>query len=357
LYRTSAATLKTDNSLIVTSNLSVNTGVANSAAKLEIASAGGPAVKIISTAQNSDAPLFISSINGVSCNGALIDTQSPSDANYAIKLTNGVTTLFSVSPVSGNIVAKGSITWEGDTNLYRGAAATLKTDNNLIVSTRMAVGGVALDTTIDLNVAKNITDPIAAQTGVGVTKQTVLTANNAQTSVAVSALQSTSANAFNYTGALRGTYSQFQHSGTGAASLVSGAEALLYNAGAGTITDGSAVTATIQNLSAAGVISSAYGLKVQLGFNNGTLTNTYGVYVGDVTSGTQTNQAYGVYVSDASARNFFAGPVSFGGTTGFNGTAPAAKPTVTGSRGGNVALASLLTALAGTGLITDSTTA
>lgn len=41
---------------------------------------------------------------------------------------------------------------------------------------------------------------------------------------------------------------------------------------------------------------------------------------------------------------------------GFNGTTPVAKPTVTGSRGANAALASLLTAIAGTGLITDSTT-
>lgn len=44
-------------------------------------------------------------------------------------------------------------------------------------------------------------------------------------------------------------------------------------------------------------------------------------------------------------------------TVGFCGTTPVSKPTVTGSRGGNAALASLLTALASTGLITDSTTA
>lgn len=42
---------------------------------------------------------------------------------------------------------------------------------------------------------------------------------------------------------------------------------------------------------------------------------------------------------------------------GFNNATPIAKPTVTGSRGGNAALASLLTALASYGLITDSTTA
>jgi len=41
---------------------------------------------------------------------------------------------------------------------------------------------------------------------------------------------------------------------------------------------------------------------------------------------------------------------------GFNGTNMITKPTVTGSKGGNAALASLITALANYGLITDSTT-
>lgn len=44
------------------------------------------------------------------------------------------------------------------------------------------------------------------------------------------------------------------------------------------------------------------------------------------------------------------------GALGFFETAPVIKPTVTGSKGGNAALGSLLTALAGLGLITDSTT-
>ncbi len=51
------------------------------------------------------------------------------------------------------------------------------------------------------------------------------------------------------------------------------------------------------------------------------------------------------------------GNVTMAGTPGFSGAAPVAKPTITGSRGGNAALASLLTALAATGLLTDSTTA
>lgn len=42
---------------------------------------------------------------------------------------------------------------------------------------------------------------------------------------------------------------------------------------------------------------------------------------------------------------------------GFNGAAPSAKAAISGSRGGNAALAALLTELAAKGLITDSTTA
>lgn len=44
------------------------------------------------------------------------------------------------------------------------------------------------------------------------------------------------------------------------------------------------------------------------------------------------------------------------GKSGFNNTAPIAKPTITGSRAANAALASLLTSLASYGLVTDSTT-
>lgn len=44
-------------------------------------------------------------------------------------------------------------------------------------------------------------------------------------------------------------------------------------------------------------------------------------------------------------------------TLGFFDHAPAAKPTITGSRGGNLALADLLTQLAGLGLLTDGTSA
>ena len=41
----------------------------------------------------------------------------------------------------------------------------------------------------------------------------------------------------------------------------------------------------------------------------------------------------------------------------FGSTPPDTKPAVTGAKGGNAALASLLTALVALGLVTDSTTA
>jgi hypothetical protein len=49
--------------------------------------------------------------------------------------------------------------------------------------------------------------------------------------------------------------------------------------------------------------------------------------------------------------------VKLAGKVGFNNTAPIAKPTVTGAKGGNAALGSLLTALANYGLVTDSSSA
>lgn len=51
------------------------------------------------------------------------------------------------------------------------------------------------------------------------------------------------------------------------------------------------------------------------------------------------------------------GLAHLGSTLGFYAATPVTKPTVSGSRGGNAALASLLTALATLGLITDGTSA
>lgn len=78
----------------------------------------------------------------------------------------------------------------------------------------------------------------------------------------------------------------------------------------------------------------------------------------------QMNAAGGAYVEicrvDNNSRVVIdsgAAGTKLGGTVGFNNATPIAKPTITGSRAGNAALASLLTQLAAYGLITDGTTA
>lgn len=61
-----------------------------------------------------------------------------------------------------------------------------------------------------------------------------------------------------------------------------------------------------------------------------------------------------IRVSNQANTVFRAGP---GQTLAFHGTAPQAKQSISGSRGGNAALADLLTKLAAIGLITDGTSA
>ncbi len=66
---------------------------------------------------------------------------------------------------------------------------------------------------------------------------------------------------------------------------------------------------------------------------------------------------YAVTISRATGQVTLADALAVGGNAGFNGAAPIAKPTVTGAKGGNAALASLLSALAAYGLVADNTTA
>jgi len=92
-------------------------------------------------------------------------------------------------------------------------------------------------------------------------------------------------------------------------------------------------------------------------------TTRYG-YIGDTSTGnsdiTLRAEQGALNLGDsgnAGAIVISSGHTKIAGNIGFNNTTPIAEPTVTGSRGGNAALASLLTALANYGLITNSTTA
>ena len=95
------------------------------------------------------------------------------------------------------------------------------------------------------------------------------------------------------------------------------------------------------------------GGALLIGGNINSGTNRYGVLILSNPSGGTINEAFRVL----NGRSRFADLFHEGTNLGFFGTAPVAQPTVTGSRGGNAALADLLTDLAGLGLIIDSTVA
>lgn len=112
------------------------------------------------------------------------------------------------------------------------------------------------------------------------------------------------------------------------------------NKSAGGTVTGATTFATTLTVSSGGVTVTAGGLTVSAGGANitGTITNTGGLSV-------------------ASGGASITGTVVLNGNLGFYNSAAVAKQTVSGSRGGNAALASLLTALATVGLVTDSSSA
>jgi|KBSSwiStaDraftv2_1062776.scaffolds.fasta_scaffold23050_9 hypothetical protein len=92
---------------------------------------------------------------------------------------------------------------------------------------------------------------------------------------------------------------------------------------------------------------------------------TFRAYIGNGSTTTNTfdisnlaNADMDFYTNSIKRLNLTAaGALNIIGTVGFNNTPAIAKPTVTGAKGSNAALASLLTALAAYGLVIDSTTA
>ncbi len=94
------------------------------------------------------------------------------------------------------------------------------------------------------------------------------------------------------------------------------------------------------------------------GATSGAAPTTY--ITGNTGTGINIASASPNYITLTSGLNYLNGPSKIGGATtdviGFYGAVGATKPTVTGARGGNAALTSLMTALASLGLVVNSTT-
>jgi len=113
----------------------------------------------------------------------------------------------------------------------------------------------------------------------------------------------------------------------------------------------------ISSYNGSGVITDAAAVFVETIFKSGVITNGYALRIADQTHATNNfaiKTGLGkVYLGDILELH---GDLAHAGSqVGFFSTAPAARYTVTGSRGANAALASLLTALASYGLLVDGT--
>lgn len=310
------------------------------------------------------------------------------------------------------VARDGALSWgEGvarDVNLYRGGAGLLKSDNPLmaagLIAPYLAPVGDATDAvqvvkadgltpvlTIDTvnnrlgvnaggppgypaDVRQTLTDPAGTSTVLRAYQSATFTGNAGSTCRAVEAQVVLDPAGF--------TLSSGAH-------LAQAIYALVQITGAGTLSGVTANSAVMANLGTAEV-QSAYMYRAGTPTNSGggTIGTWVGYYVANVT---QASTVYGIqsaikaaagrwnlYVS-GTAINYLASNLLLGTTTdgmtaggslavaqdlahrggklGFYNATPAVKPAVAGSRGGNAALASLLTALAGLGLLTDSTTA
>lgn len=133
------------------------------------------------------------------------------------------------------------------------------------------------------------------------------------------------------------------------------------------ITDTNASTSAIQNAAIlrstnAGTPSAGFGVGLRAGLKSTTTADQdagrIAVLWNDATHATrQADMVFSAWYT-SNEREFMRGRAgSAAPMIGFLGATPIAKPTITGSRGGNAALADLLTQLANYGLITDGTSA
>jgi hypothetical protein len=117
-----------------------------------------------------------------------------------------------------------------------------------------------------------------------------------------------------------------------------------------------AVVVQVTSASTAVTVADVRATNCRTGVNyNGSATGAVDVNVDQITNGSSITSPTKV-VTVAGVKATLSGDelLHSGTKVGFYGTTPATKPTVTGSRGGNAALGSLLTQLASLGLLTDS---
>lgn len=407
LYRSGLDELKTDDSLVVGTRLAVGTTV-------------GSDVATVATDGTNAGMLVKATATGTATKGVLaIETSAASKRGLDYRVTGDTVARLSVDGSAGS--GSGTITWgngtTADVNLYRSAADTLTTDDTFTsgvavqapilqgVTVRGGTGSAGILTLsstshttkgkVLIGSASLALDEANARVGIGTTSPAnPLHVQGATGTTAVVALDASGDTQRRLLIDASGTITWGSGSATGDTTLYRGAADTLK-------TDDSLVIATRATVGN-GTLQSAQFHAEGAGTNQvllakATAAGTATVAVIAVETPTTAKRGFDFRLTgdtvarlavDASASS--SGTLTFGdGTTAdtvlyrsaadtlktddslhvaatfrhlgsslgfFNATA-VAKPTVTGSRGGNAALASFLTAMASLGLITDSTTA
>lgn len=272
--------------------------------------------------------------------GIYIQAQSAGSSDYGLRIDTADTqTLW----IGGTAAGDGGTSNTGiafgssrDTNLFRSAANTLQTDDNLIVRDQLVVGstaGLITDTNVlfeetfsdDVSSAglrnRVILDPVA-----GISEGVTGIDNSVRTVIGDA----------NNIGYLMGAVNSATHYGTGTANSVLGSGSYVNNINSGTISNASAISSSIGNLgtgditsatvvsvgitnSSTGVITSASGLSVNTAVNDGggQIVDNYGIYIASQDAG---DNDYGLRVDTADTQTLWvAGDVD--GTTANTGIA------------------------------------
>lgn len=299
-------------------------------------------------------------------------------ATGTVALGTGTNTYLAFWSGTNTLSSTSALTWDGSqltvgNDLYMTGAGWVGLGTTPVVGRRVVIAVSATDPAYTIRgmscVATGTYTSDSAQLLYAQTNNTNLGVSSTKTHSSLvmgvtSTVSLTSTFAGTQSGAVHGIYNALTCA-AGAAGTVSGA-AYVYTS---VISFGAGTTAW----------SAIYGYFQatwdSAAMNGNTVANAYGIYLGSISAGTTQN--YAIYTNAGKVRfgdNVLIGTSTDGMTAngslaiaqdlahrgskaGFFNAAPVTKPAVTGSRGGNAALASLLTALAGLGLLTDSSTA
>lgn len=258
--------------------------------------------------------------------GILIQGQNAGTENYGLAVgVAGTQTLWVGSNVN-NTTANAGIAFgqSRDTNLYRSAVGTLTTDDDLIVSSQLAVGSSgAIASGVVALFSEEFTDTSGAvmATYHGITLNPA-GASNTSASGVVAIVETDAANANNYTGYTTAVNGQVVHNGNGTMDFGFGTGGLVTNSGAGNIAIAYGLTGAVSNSSGGNISFLAAGVTGQVANSGvggvatasalfaatatnpggGTITDNYGLYVQGQDAGTND---YGIRVDTAETQTLW----------------------------------------------------